>query len=198
MEWQLPVQKMEIGNVNIGSPWARESRKDYEQKPMAPLSYFGTQFRIPFVSLLFPPLTVVEYNETSGKLVLDMAGNNLTCIKLQALQETLIGAIFYHQHSWFKSDYSKDDVKGGFQTIYSDNRIYLYCPQIPGRGVAIFKDGAWKPSVTSGDIVAGCKIRVGVKLHGISFLNTADNSWSGRCRFQHRVMGIIVQNETAS
>ena len=195
MEWQLPVQKLEIGNVNIGSPWARESRKEYEQKPMAPLSYFGTQFRIPFVSLLFPPLTVLEYNDVTGKLVLDMNGNNLTCIKLQTLQETLIGAICYHQHAWFRSEFSKEDVKGGFQPMYSDNRMFLYCPG--GRGVPIFKDGAWSVSVTSGDIVAGCKIRVAVKLHGISFLNSADNTWSGRCRFQHRVLGVILQKTEA-
>lgn len=194
MEWQLPVQKLEIGNVNIGSPWARESRKEYEQKPMAPLSYFGTQFRIPFVGLLFPPLTVLEYNEVTGKLVLDMTGNNLTCIKLHTLQDTLIGAICYHQNSWFKSDYSKEDVKGGFQPMYTDNRLHLYCPKTTTRGVPIFKDGQWS---TSGSMAAGCKIRVAVKLHGISFLNNADGSWSGRCRFQHRILGIIVQKEVA-
>jgi hypothetical protein len=96
---------------------------------MAPLSYFGTQFRIPFVSLLFPPLSVVEYNPVTGKLVLDMTGNSLTSIKLGALQDTLLGAICYHQAAWFKSEFSKEDVKGGFQPLYSDNRLHLYCPQ---------------------------------------------------------------------
>ena len=191
MEWQLPVQKLEIGNVNIGSPWARESRKEYEQKPMAPLSYFGTQFRIPFVSLLFPPLSVVEYNPVTGKLVLDMTGNSLTSIKLGALQDTLLGAICYHQAAWFKSEFSKEDVKGGFQPLYSDNRLHLYCPQT----ARVYKDGVWH---TSGDIVAGCKIRVAVKLHGISFLTRPDVSWSGRCRFQHRILGIIVQREESA
>ena len=188
MEWLLPVQKLEIGNVNIGSPWARESRKEYEQKPMAPLSYFGTQFRIPFVSVLFPPLGVVEYNPLTGKLVMDMAGNNLTCIKLGALQDTLLGAICYHQAAWFKSEFSKEDVKVGFQPLYSDNRLHLFCPQT----ARFFKDGQWN---TSCDMVAGCKIRVAVKLHGISFLTRPDGSWSGRCRFQHRILGIIMQGE---
>lgn len=188
MEWLLPVQKLEIGNVNIGSPWERESRKEYEQKPMAPLSYFGTQFRIPFVSVLFPPLGVVEYNPVTGKLVMDMAGNNLTCIKLGALQDTLLGAICYHQAAWFKSEFSKEDVKGGFQPLYSDNRLHLFCPHT----ARFFKDGQWN---TSCDIVAGCKIRVAVKLHGISFLTRPDGSWSGRCRFQHRILGIIMQGE---
>ena len=195
MEWQLPIQKVEIGNINIGSPWAREHRREYEQKPMAPLSYFGTQFRIPFVSLLFPPLPIVEYTQSSGKLVLDMSGTSLACIKLQTLQDTLIGAIVYHQYAWFKSDYSKDSVKGGFQPIFGDSRLLLYCPAMAQgiRGVPIYKDGKWHANFTPEDLVVGSKIRVAVKIHGISFLNAPDNTWSGRCRLQHRIIGIIVQ-----
>jgi len=202
MEWQLPIQKVEIGNINIGSPWSREHRREYEQKPMAPLSYFGTQFRIPFVSLLFPPLPIVEYVPHTGKLVLDMAGTNLACIKLQTLQDTLIGAIVYHQHGWFKSDYSKDDVKGGFQPIYSDNKLQLYCPCSAGpglqqmqqalRSVPIYSEGKWNTTFSPADMVVGRKLRVAVKIHGISFLNQSDGSWGGRCRLQHRVLGIIA------
>jgi hypothetical protein len=117
MEWQLPIQKVEIGNIHIGSPWAREQRRELISKPMAPLSYFGTQFRLPFVSLLFPPLPIVEYNPVTGKLVLDMSETNLACIKLSTFQETLVNAIVYHQHGWFKSEFKKEDVKGGFQPI---------------------------------------------------------------------------------
>ena len=196
MEWQLPIQKVEIGNINIGSPWARESRKEYEQKPMAPLSYFGTQFRIPFVSLLFPPLPLLEYNGSTGKLVLDITGTNLACIKLQTLQETLIGAIVYHQNSWFKTDFSKEDIRNGFQPIFHDNRLQLYCPS-SGNGVrgTPFYDKGWKATFSPSDLNTGRKVRVAVKIHGISFLNTADGGWSGRCRLQHRVLGIISQND---
>jgi hypothetical protein len=197
MEWQLPIQKVEIGNINIGSPWAREHRREYEQKPMAPLSYFGTQFRIPFVSLLFPPLPVVEYNTVTGKLVLDMSGTSLACIKMNTFQETLIGAIVYHQHGWFKSNYSREDVKGGFQPIFNDNKLSLYCPSVGQgvaqvRGIPIYQDGAWKTNFTAEDLKVGRRIRVAVKIHGISFLNGQDGSWSGRCRLQHRILGMIA------
>lgn len=196
MEWQLPIQKMEIGNVNIGSPWIRDHRKEFAQKPMAPLSYFGTQFRIPFVSILFPPLPIVEYNPVSGKLVLDMSGTNLACIKLNTLQETLINAITYHQYGWFKSDYTKDDVKGGFQPIFQDGHLLLHCPSqgVGIRNVPIWTGGAWRDGLKTGDLVAGRRIRVAVKIHGISFL-TSGEGWSGRCRLQHRVLGIIVQQD---
>jgi hypothetical protein len=196
MEWQLPIQKVEIGNINIGSPWAREHRKEYEQKPMAPLSYFGTQFRIPFVSLLFPPLTILEYNAATGKLVLDISVSSLACIKLQTLQDTLIGAIVYHQNSWFKSDFSKEHVKANFQPIFHDNHLQLYCPSLGQgvRGVPFFHN-KWNATFSPSDLSVGRKIRVAVKIHGISFLNSADGSWSGRCRLQHRILGIIVQSD---
>ncbi len=193
MEWNLPIQKVEIANINIGSPWARDHRRDFAMKPMAPLSYFGTQFRLPFVSLLFPPLPIVEYNAQTGKLVLEMAETNLACIKLNTLQDTLIGAIVYHQHGWFKTDYSKEEVKTGFQPIIVGTQIHLHCPFSPGqRSVPIYKkDKGWAAAFAPEDLVVGSRIRIAIKIHGISFLNRENNEWSGRCRIQHRIMGII-------
>jgi hypothetical protein len=191
MEWQIPIQKVEIVNINIGSPWARE-RREYSQKALAPLSYFGTQFRLPFVSLLFPPLPVIEYNPLSGKLSLDMSETSLATIKLTTLQETLINSIIYHQYAWFKSNYSKEDVKNGFQPIIEGNTLILHCPN---RGIPIYKDGDWVKN-SNVELRAGMRIRVAVKIHGISFLNRneqRDIEWTGRSRIQHRIQGIIVQ-----
>lgn len=202
MEWQLPIQKVEIGNINIGSPWAREHRKEYAQKPMAPLSYFGTQFRLPFVTFLFPPLPILEYNAQTGKLELDMSvgGTHLACIKMNTFQETLINAITYHQHSWFRTDFKKEEVKSGFQHILVDNHLVLHCPlransggesnTREGRAIPLFVDGAWRP-LKEEDLTPGKRVRVAMKIHGISFLQ--NTSWSGRCRLQHRIVGLIQQ-----
>ncbi len=200
MEWQIPIQKVEIGNINIGSPWARE-KKEYAQKPMAPLSYFGTQFRLPFVSLLFPPLPIVEYNTVTGKLVLDMSETSLGTIKMNTFQETLINSIFYHQTGWFRSNYTKEQIKEGFQPIIENTYLYIHCPI---RGVPIYKNDEW---IVAGpnDLKSGQKIRVAVKIHGISFLNKKDtqqaggvSEWSGKCRLQHRIQGIILQKPKES
>jgi len=291
MEWQLPIQKVEIGNINIGSPWGREQRKEYLQKPMAPLSYFGTHFRLPFISLIFPALPIVEYNASNGRLVLDMSETSLASIKLSTFQDTLVNAILYHQYAWFKSDFTKEEIRYGFQPMFQDNHLVLHCPsqaqqpsgpsgqpsgqaqqpsgqaqqpsgqaqqpsgqaqqpsgqaqqpsgqaqqpsgqaQQPsgqaqpaqrsarpgGRlmGVPIYKEGKWSIASGKDDFTIGKRIRVSVKIHGISFLNRVDSSrnhtnlladvpldthetlqWSGRCRLQHRILGIIVQNEQA-
>jgi len=216
MEWQLPIQKLEIGNINIGNPWARESRKEYLQKPMAPLSYFGTQFRLPFVSLIFPPLPIIEYNPSTGKIVLDMMETSLASIKLSTFQDTLINAIVYHQFAWFKSNYSRDEIKAGFQPMYENNTLILHCPAgttgAACKGAPIFKDGNWENSTSVNDLKVGIRIRIAVKIHGISFLNRIEMSknttnlladtpiqlqdtvqWSGKSRLQHRIQGIIVQ-----
>ncbi len=202
MEWQIPIQKVEIGNINIGSPWARE-KKELCQKPMAPLSYFGTQFRLPFVSLLFPPLPVVEYNINTGKLTVDMAETSLGTIKLNTLQETLINSIFYHQSGWFKSNFTKEQIKDGFQPIIDNTYLQLHCPS---KGIPLYKNDQWIIG-TNNDIKPGQKIRIAVKIHGISFLNRKESpqgkqssmaygnqgsEWSGKCRIQHRIQGIIV------
>ena len=200
MEWQLPIQKVEIGNINIGSPWSSTGKREYHQKPMAPLSYFGSQFRLPFLSILFPPLPVMEYTPGTGKLVLDMYETNLASIKLATLQDTLINAIFYHQMGWFKSDFAKEDIKQGFQPIIQDHHLLLHCPYTePGvgrtmyRNVPIYKNGEWGV-FSPEDLKVGTRIRVAVKIHGISFLNRNDVAeWSGKCRLQHRIIGIIIQ-----
>lgn len=220
MEWQLPIQKVEIGNINIGSPWARlgygESR-DHVSKPMAPLSYFGTQFRLPFVSLLFPPLAIAEYNAATGKLVLDMSDSNLASIKLNTLQDTIINAIVYHQSGWFKTEFSKEDIAAGFQPIIQNNQLQLYCPADSAAGIAstastastassasvmaaatvrsipFFKDKGWNNAFSAEELKAGTRLRVAVKIHGISFLLGPTGQWTGRCRLQHRVIGIIYQ-----
>ena len=211
MEWQLPIQKVEIGNMNIGNPWAR---KESTQKPMAPLSYFGTHFRLPYVSLLFPPLTVIEYNIHTGKLVLDMSETSLACIKLNTLQETLVGAIVYHQYGWFKTDFTTQEVRQGFQPIFQDNQLLLHCPLgTPpsrsrgegGRGFGqkppMYESGKGWRETTPEDLKPGKRLRVAVKFHGISFLNRSDQKddssemvWSGKCRIQHRIQGMLCMN----
>jgi len=205
MEWQIPIQKVEIINIHIGNPFS--SSKGQLQKPMAPLSYFGTQFRLPFLSILFPPLPVVEYNSSTGKLVLDISETNLANIKLTTLQETLINAIHYNQMAWFKTNYSKEEITHGFQPIIQENQLLLHCPytdmSVPTNSAKtffknspIYKDQSWNNEFKPDDLKLGTRVRVAVKIHGISFLNRNDKpEWSGKCRLQHKIVGIILTSQ---
>jgi hypothetical protein len=186
MEWQLPIQKMEISNIQIGSPWMRQAaQQSGQQAHLAPLSYFSPQIRMPSLSILFPPLPVTEYVPQTGRLVLDIGETHLACIKLGTLQETLIAAIAFHQTAWFKTEYSVQQIRSGFQPLLSGTHLIFHCPP----GVALTK-------TNSGDLRVGSRVRVAVKIHGLSFLNRSDISgtdagWTGRCRLQHRIVGIL-------
>jgi hypothetical protein len=192
MEWQLPIQKVEIGNIHIGTPWARGTQIA-NQKPMVPLSYIGTHFRMPFITLLFPPLAVVEYVPHTGRLVLDMSVSSLACIKLNTLQETLINVIADYQQSWFKTEFPKEQIRDGFQPIIENNKIILHCPQT-AKGIPCYQNEKWDLNFSPNHLEVGKRIRVAIKIHGISFLTKPDNNmiWTGKCRLQHRVQGIIA------
>jgi hypothetical protein len=126
--------------------------------------------------------------------VLDMFDSSLASIKLNTLQDTIVNAISYHQAGWFKSEFSKDDIVRGFQPIIQDNHLHLHCPSpSPSTGPSIYKDGAWK-KLAADDLKLGTRVRVAVKIHGISFLNRNDGDakWSGKCRLQHRILGFIA------
>ena len=158
--------------------------------------------------MLFPPLAIAEYNAATGKLVLDMSDSNLASIKLNTLQDTIINAIVYHQSGWFKTEFSKEDIAAGFQPIIQNNQLQLYCPSDSAgapatasslaaaptvRSIPFFKDKGWNNAFSAEELKAGTRVRVAVKIHGISFLLGPKGQWTGRCRLQHRVIGIIYQ-----
>jgi hypothetical protein len=195
MEWTIPIQKLELGYINIGHKWTQKHRRgDYIKKPMAPLSYFGPQFRLPCLSILFPPLTVVEYNQSICKLILDMGESSLASIKLTAFHETLVNSILYHQASWFKTSYTKEEITNGFIPIFKQNKLNVHCPIVNStNGIPYYADGAWEKNIQISNLKPGTRIRIAIKIHGISFLHNSpsDLRWSGKCRIQHRITGII-------
>lgn len=209
MEWQLPVQKLEVGSIYIASPWLRESKNDIKTNPMSALSYIGSQFRLPSLSILFPPLPIVEYVPTSGRLVIDISETSLACTKLAAFQETILQSILFHQSAWFGTDYSIEEIRSKYTPIYKDNRLILHCPVTTysgSHGAPIYVNGAWDSSYSH--LKPGSRIRVAVKLHGISYLYNKPNhinllaevpqpalaaTWNGKTRIQHKIMGMMIQ-----
>ena len=173
----------------------RQQHSQPAQAHLAPLSYFSPQFRMPSLSVLFPPLPIIEYVPQNGRLVLDIAETHLACIKLGTLQETLIAAIAFHQTAWFKTDYTIQQIRAGFQPLLVGTHLIFHCP--PGRASSLqCGAGASTAEENTADLRVGSRIRVAVKIHGLSFLNRADVSgsdagWTGRCRLQHRIVGII-------
>jgi hypothetical protein len=192
MEWVLPIQKMELGHITMGTPNTKST------KPIANLSYTdGSIYSLPSLSLIFPPLKVESYDPSTGRLELDTSALHILSMKLTMLQDTLLEAIHYNQYSWFSTSFRNEDIQDGFQPLYKDSKLILHCPvasTVLGGGeggVPVWWEGGWQ-KLQASHLAVGSKVRVAVKVQGISFLLRSDqNRWTSRSRVQHRILGVI-------
>lgn len=197
MEWCIPLQKLELGKIKLGTLAIRPNR---EKKPMIPLSYTDGQVNMPVLTLLLPHLTVDSYNSANGRLEL-LLETSMIETKLKSIQESLLTTLGNAQISWFgKREFSYDDIYSLFQPMVEGNKLHLYCPSTlvekrKGNGVIkLWKDGAFIEGVRPGLLVQGQRVRVALQLQGISLqLGLTDNQWTGRSRLQHRVVCILIQ-----
>jgi hypothetical protein len=198
MEWCIPLQKLELGKIKLGTLAIRPNR---EKKPMIPLSYMDGQMNMPILTILLPHLTVSSYNSANGRLEL-MLENTMIATKLTSLQESLLTSLSSSQISWLgKKDFGYDDISSLFQPMVEGNKLHLYCPSTlvekrKGNGVIkLWKEDSFIEGVRPGLLVPGQRIRVALQLQGISLqLGLTDNQWTGRSRLQHRVLCILIQN----
>ena len=202
MEWCIPLQKLELGKIKLGTLAIRPNR---EKKPMIPLSYVDGKINMPILTILLPHLVVSSYNSANGRLEL-LLDNQLITTKLTTLQDTLLTNLSTSQISWFgKKDFVYDDIYSLFQPMVEGNKLHLYCPSTivekrKGNGVIkLWKDDSFIEGVRPGLLVPGQRIRVAIQLQGISLqVGPADNQWTGRSRLQHRVVCILIQNPKPS
>lgn len=197
MEWCIPLQKMEVGKIRIGNLTNKVHR---EKKPLAPLAYLDGQMIMPVFSLLLPHLTVDSYNASTGRLDL-LIDSPWIINKLQAIQTSLINAVNQSQQSWFGNrSFTLTDISSLFQPMIEGNKLHLYCPSTlvekrkGGGSIKIWKDDSWIDGVRPGLLVPGQRIRVALQIQGVSLqIGNTDDEWTGRCRLQHRIMGILIQ-----
>ncbi len=185
MEWNIPIQKLEIPKVRIGFV-------QKNLKPLTPLSYTDGPISFPNLNILLPALQVREYDPVSGKLMLTLPESSQTLSKLSALQDNLLTNVFSNQRYWFpESNRTQDQIRSSFQPFLDNGILYLYCPlqtQDKKYGLYIWKENEWKRFDTTGLLQKGEYIRVALKLQGISFqTNVSTGVWTGRFRVQHRI-----------
>ena len=197
MEWCVPLQKLEINKISVGSLITRVNR---EKKPMVPLSYVDGQVTMPVLTILLPHLIIDSYNPANGRLELAMMTNWIAS-KLTAIQTSLLEVICASQVAWFgTSKFSREEVYRLFQPMVEGNKLHLYCPSTLQEkrkgmnGIRIWKDGVWVEDVQPGFLTRGQIVRVTLQIQGMSLqMGINDTSWTGRARLQHRILGILVQ-----
>jgi hypothetical protein len=197
MEWCVPLQKLEINKISVGSLITRVNR---EKKPMVPLSYVDGQVTMPVLTILLPHLIIDSYNPANGRLELAMMTNWVSS-KLTAIQTSLLEVICASQVAWFgTSKFSREEVYRLFQPMVEGNKLHLYCPSTLQEkrkgmnGIRIWRDGVWVEDVQPGVLTRGQIVRVTLQIQGMSLqMGINDTSWTGRARLQHRILGILVQ-----
>jgi len=202
MEWCLPLQKLELNKIQLGTLSVRPNR---EKKPMIPLSYTDGQMKMPVLTLLLPHMTVDSYNSANGRLDLVLETPYIGT-KLNSLQNSLLTTLANTQAMNFgKRDFSYEELYTLFQPMVEGNKLHLYCPSTlvekrKGTGtIKLWKEDGWVEGVRPGLLVPGQRVRVALQLQGISLqLGTNDNQWTGRSRLQHRVLGILIQSPKPS
>ena len=68
MEWCIPLQKLEVSKVQIGSLYVQNVKGTKDKKPLAPLAYIDGQSVFQSLHILLPHLTVESYDPLNGRL----------------------------------------------------------------------------------------------------------------------------------
>jgi hypothetical protein len=184
MEWCIPLQKLEVGKVQIGEII-------HNDKSLVPLAYFDGQNTFNNLNIFLPKLKIQEFEENSGKLVLSMIENTQAQAKLLALQSIILGAVYITQKNWFKENYTYDILNNNFKPIVENNMLQLYYPINFNNDIHIYKGGVWYNKYIPGLIKASDSVRIMFRIQGISFHKNYNN-WTGKFRLQHRVYAILV------
>lgn len=189
MEWSIPLQKLEVGKIQIGNI-------QHSEKSIVPLAYFDGQNNFLNLNILLPKLKIQEFDAKSGKLVLSLK-DMLSCeAKLNSLQNTLLGAVYVQQNTWFpETTFTLANLNTSFKPIVQNGLLYLYYPVQISSEIRIYKDGVWHTSYTPGLINVNDSVRIMFRIQGISFhKNTYNNTWSGKFRLQHRIYAVLVNS----
>lgn len=188
MEWSIPLQKLEVGKVQIGEI-------HHGEKSIVPLAYFDGQNNFPNLNILLPSLKVKEFDTSTGKLLLNLRESPQYEAKLNALQSTLLSAVFIQQSYWFpENNYTYDILQSLFKPIVENGLLYLYFPvQKNETSIKIYKDGKWYSKYEPGLINENTNVRIMFRIQGLSFhKNQAIQTWSGKFRLQHRIYAILI------
>jgi hypothetical protein len=189
MEWLIPTQTLHTGNIQLGGITSG-------MKPMVPIGYKDSDVRFSSLSVLFPSLTVKSFDKITGQLVLSLADSSHVVAKFTNIQELLTSAVALNYHKFFSCERSSMDVRIAFQPMLRDNELHLYCPVQPeiAQTVPFYYCGKWSDQgFIKNKLEPGSRIRIAVRMQGISFhLHRNSSVWSGKCRIQHKILGILM------
>jgi hypothetical protein len=179
----IPYQALEIGNIHL-TPF----QADKYGKAIAKLSYKDASIDFQDVSILTPPLKVVDYNPDNSRLRIDLSDQFNFQVKLNTLQEYLVSTFYVHQQSFLnQKNEPTDNVRQLFHFLLEGSNLSLYI--FPTSVVKKIDNTTCKVS----ELMPGDSIRCIIRLQGISQVR---GKYGTRLRLQHSVPSTwIIPNE---
>lgn len=174
MDIAIPLTTFESSKVRVG-PLSKGT------KVMLPMTYQDGDMKFHHVTLVLPALTVKSYEAATGRLCMSLPAAAAT--KFQAFQDSVLASVTAQQQSWFPGEphRSKEELRGGFQSILDHGALSLYCPS----------------SESTRGLVTGAQARIVLRIQGVSFhKHPVTGVWTGKFRLQHRIQGLTVLPRT--
>ena len=191
MEWLIPIQTFQVDKVQLGTLIETA-------KPMVPLAYKDGENQFPSLSIIFPLLTIKNFDVVTGRLVLSLSEYPAFLTKMTNFQETLVSAVTQNSTQWFskKGGARIVDARAGFQSMVRGSELHIYCPvnsEIQ-QTVPFYADANWsKQGIQKDKLEPGARIRVAIRIQGTSFhIHPGSGTWSGKYRIQHKILGILI------
>jgi hypothetical protein len=173
----IPHQAFEIGNIHV-TPF----QIDRFGKTIANLCYKDNSIDFHDVSILSPPLRIIDYNPDTSRLRIDLSEHPQFQIKIHTLHEYLINTFYTHQQSFLNTrNRPYEAIRHLFYFLLDGATLSLFIyPTVFVRT----KTGA--PCRVS-DLKSGDMIRCIIRLQGISQIIHRDEV---RLRIHHSVPAV--------
>lgn len=173
----IPYQALEISNIHL-TPF----ESDRYGKAIAKLSYKDPSIDFQDVSILTPPLKVLDYNPENSRLRIDLSDQTNFQNKLNTLQEYLISTFYVHQQSFLNhKNETHNSIRDLFHFLLDNSILYLY---IFPTALVKLADGKTKKV---SELVSGDTVRCVIRLQGISQVH---GKYGTRLRLQHSISSV--------
>jgi hypothetical protein len=170
----IPYQALEVSNIHL-SPF----QSDKYGKAIARLSYKDNSIDFQDVSILSPPINIIDYNSDNSRLRIDLSDQFNFQVKLNTLQEYLVSTFYVHQQSFLgQKDNTHDEIRELFHFLLDNSTLSLY---IFPTTLIKKEDGT---TIKVSDLKSGDTIRCVIRFQGISQIS---NKYGTKLRLQHSI-----------
>jgi len=170
----IPHQVFDVSNIHLTN-----FIQDKYGKTIARLSYKDKLIDFHDVSILSPPLRVIDYNPDNSRLRLDLSEFINFQIKMSTLYEYLINTLYIHQSSFLNyENVPQEYIRRMFYFIIDGSvlSLYIYPTAIVMKPSNVYSHVA--------DLKTGDVIRCIIRLQGISQVTNRSDL---RLRLHHSV-----------